>query len=142
MKPQMEGGGANLYGDEMCHALRTMNDEQLSAHILMQRIHPSRNTVCLGRGQRRIHSRVQNYLLRADNSTQSQPVQTISELGVYGYLLGDMCCGLIMVSQVQNLSKPLYVLFMHASKSIFFRRTYARTVICYALKMRTRTKAA
>ena len=40
MKPQMEGGGANLFGAEMVNALNSMNRQKLSAHILMQRVHP------------------------------------------------------------------------------------------------------
>jgi glutathione synthetase len=41
MKPQREGGGNNLYGDKLRHALSTMSPQERAAHILMQRIKPS-----------------------------------------------------------------------------------------------------
>ena len=40
MKPQREGGGNNLFGEDIPTAMATMNDEALSAHVLMQRIMP------------------------------------------------------------------------------------------------------
>ena len=73
LKPQREGGGNNLYGDELTAALRTYDPDaspgepgDLSAYILMQRIFPPANrTLCLRRGE----------LAELD---------TLSELGVYG----------------------------------------------------------
>ena len=80
LKPQREGGGNNLYGDELVDALKTYDPAaspgepgDLSAYILMQRIFPpSHSTLCLRRGE----------LVR---------LETLSELGVYGgYLrVGD-----------------------------------------------------
>ena len=80
LKPQREGGGNNLYGDELVDALKTYDPAaspgepgDLSAYILMQRIFPpSHSTLCLRGGE----------LVR---------LETLSELGVYGgYLrVGD-----------------------------------------------------
>ena len=73
LKPQREGGGNNLYGEEMVRVLRTHDpsaargsDGDLSAFILMQRIFPPVNrTLCLRRGE-------------------MVELETLSELGVYG----------------------------------------------------------
>ena len=40
MKPQREGGGNNLYGADIPAALDAMSDDELGAHVLMQRIVP------------------------------------------------------------------------------------------------------
>jgi glutathione synthase len=40
MKPQREGGGNNLYGQELHRNLSTLTPEELSAYILMERILP------------------------------------------------------------------------------------------------------
>jgi glutathione synthase len=45
LKPQREGGGNNLYGEEMVHALTTMTPSELSAFILMDRIRPPEQRV-------------------------------------------------------------------------------------------------
>ena len=73
LKPQREGGGNNLYGEEMVRVLRTYDPSaerggvgDLSAFILMQRIFPPVNrTLCLRRGE-------------------MVELETLSELGVYG----------------------------------------------------------
>ncbi|KAI6225130.1 Glutathione synthetase [Aphelenchoides fujianensis] len=72
LKPQLEGGGGNFYGDEITTKLREFSIRQRSAHILMQRIRPLV---------------VRNYHVRAFH----EPVlaDTVSELGTYGFLLGD-----------------------------------------------------
>ncbi|PIO72493.1 putative glutathione synthase [Teladorsagia circumcincta] len=72
LKPQTEGGGGNFYGEKMVEKLKSMTEEERGAHILMERIQPLV---------------LENYLVRA-----MQPVQlsnVVSELGVYGYALGD-----------------------------------------------------
>eukprot|EP00891_Asterochloris_glomerata_P000176 jgi/Astpho2/176/fgenesh1_pg.00004_%23_70_t len=64
LKPQREGGGNNLYGEEMLEKLRQRKG--LAAYILMQRIRPPiRSSMMLRDGQ----------LLEAES---------LSELGVYG----------------------------------------------------------
>jgi glutathione synthetase len=49
LKPQREGGGNNLYGDEIVHALQTMTASELSAFILMERIRPPQQQAVLVR---------------------------------------------------------------------------------------------
>jgi glutathione synthase len=45
LKPQREGGGNNLYGDEMVRALQTMTQDEKGAFILMERIRPPEQEV-------------------------------------------------------------------------------------------------
>jgi hypothetical protein len=40
MKPQREGGGNNIYKEHITSALQSMNEEELAAYILMERIFP------------------------------------------------------------------------------------------------------
>jgi glutathione synthase len=41
LKPQREGGGNNIYGANVCSTLQDLNEEEISAYILMERILPS-----------------------------------------------------------------------------------------------------
>mmetsp|Transcript_7340 Transcript_7340/g.16419 ORF Transcript_7340/g.16419 Transcript_7340/m.16419 type:complete len:129 (+) Transcript_7340:1003-1389(+) len=50
MKPQREGGGNNIYGDDIVEAMQTLSREQRSAFILMQRIFPKKELSVLVRG--------------------------------------------------------------------------------------------
>eukprot|EP00644_Phytophthora_capsici_P008566 jgi/Phyca11/111679/e_gw1.20.35.1 len=65
LKPQREGGGNNLYGDEVAAAIQTMSPTELESYILMERIFPKENSAVLVR----------------NNVTSSGP--TISELGMF-----------------------------------------------------------
>ncbi|GMF43075.1 unnamed protein product [Phytophthora fragariaefolia] len=65
LKPQREGGGNNLYGDEVASAIQKMSPAELESYILMERIFPKENPAVL----------VRNSL------TSSGP--TISELGMF-----------------------------------------------------------
>eukprot|EP01133_Synstelium_polycarpum_P014273 gene14273-16847_t len=40
MKPQREGGGNNIYNEQVKHSLKTMSKDELSSYILMDRIVP------------------------------------------------------------------------------------------------------
>lgn len=40
LKPQLEGGGGNFYGQQITEKLASFDHKQKSAHILMQRIQP------------------------------------------------------------------------------------------------------
>lgn len=68
LKPQREGGGNNLYGEELVARLRE-GGEGLAAYVLMQRIKPPVN---------------RSVMVRAG---QASEVDTLSELGVYGVLV-------------------------------------------------------
>jgi hypothetical protein len=40
LKPQLEGGGGNYFGQEVADKLREFSPEQRASHILMQKITP------------------------------------------------------------------------------------------------------
>lgn len=57
LKPQREGGGNNLYGDEVAAAIKRMSPSELEGYILMERIFPNENPAvryCLGSLRRRV----------------------------------------------------------------------------------------
>ncbi|GMT16835.1 hypothetical protein PFISCL1PPCAC_8132 [Pristionchus fissidentatus] len=72
LKPQLEGGGGNFYGDEVRDKLLHATPEERSAFILMEKLRPLV---------------IESYLVRAHQPTQL--VEAVSELGVYGYAFGD-----------------------------------------------------
>jgi len=73
LKPQREGGGNNVYGDDIKPFLEKIRDSsERNAFILMDRIHPPVTT---------------NYMVRP--GAEPALVDVISELGIFGYVLGD-----------------------------------------------------
>jgi len=90
LKPQREGGGNNLYGEEMKQKLRSMSEEEKDAFILMERIEsivtpsglvvestcedlPSiseigRYGLCLAEGKQIIENRDLGYLVRTKSA--------------------------------------------------------------------------
>uniref|UniRef100_A0A183BS86 Glutathione synthetase n=1 Tax=Globodera pallida TaxID=36090 RepID=A0A183BS86_GLOPA len=72
LKPQLEGGGGNYFGEEIVTKLRAFTSHERAAHILMEKIRPLV---------------VKNYLVRPFQP--SQLVNVVSELGIYGCLVGD-----------------------------------------------------
>ncbi|KAK3584563.1 hypothetical protein CHS0354_030570 [Potamilus streckersoni] len=73
LKPQREGGGNNLYGEEMKNYLiKIRNSEERQAYILMERIHPWQQ---------------KNHLLKLGMDPSLQNV--VSEIGIYGVCLGS-----------------------------------------------------
>lgn len=80
LKPQREGGGNNLYGEEMVAALRRMTEEECAAFILMERIRPPRVDSLLVRG---------GAVVRAPS---------VCELGVYGIYVGDSSTGRVLLN--------------------------------------------
>ncbi|XP_054638499.1 glutathione synthetase-like [Dunckerocampus dactyliophorus] len=68
LKPQREGGGNNIYGEEICKVLgRVKDSSERMAYILMDKIQPRP---------------IQNYLLR--RNTPLKISNCLSELGFYG----------------------------------------------------------
>uniref|UniRef100_A0A8C0DGK4 Glutathione synthetase n=1 Tax=Balaenoptera musculus TaxID=9771 RepID=A0A8C0DGK4_BALMU len=68
LKPQREGGGNNLYGEEMVQALERLKDsEERASYILMEKIEPEP---------------FENCLLRP--GSPARVAQCISELGIFG----------------------------------------------------------
>ncbi|XP_035781820.1 glutathione synthetase-like isoform X2 [Anopheles albimanus] len=75
LKPQREGGGNNVYGADIPAALAAMTGEERSAWILMERIFPPLST---------------GYMIRPDAGTvPPAPVQLVSELGIFGAIIGS-----------------------------------------------------
>ncbi|XP_034942815.1 glutathione synthetase-like [Chelonus insularis] len=74
MKPQREGGGNNIYGDEIRSKLEAIrNSRDRDAYILMEYIDAPLQD---------------NYLL-GPNDQEPQIQSLISELGIYGIIIGD-----------------------------------------------------
>ena len=71
LKPQREGGGNNLYGEEMARALGRMDAAERASYILMERIRPPTHALPLMR----------------DGVLDGG--ECIAELGVFGVFLGD-----------------------------------------------------
>jgi glutathione synthase len=73
LKPQREGGGNNIYDNDIVVALDTMTPSELSAHILMERIRPPEHLA---------------YHVR---NGKAELLSSVTELGIYGtYLkIGD-----------------------------------------------------
>eukprot|EP00092_Neocalanus_flemingeri_P041729 GFUD01045450.1.p1 GENE.GFUD01045450.1~~GFUD01045450.1.p1 ORF type:complete len:481 (+),score=147.92 GFUD01045450.1:73-1515(+) len=73
LKPQREGGGNNVYGEDIKPFLEKIKDsEERNAYILMDRIQPPVTT---------------NYMVRPGQDAKL--VNVISELGIFGYVIGD-----------------------------------------------------
>jgi glutathione synthetase len=72
LKPQLEGGGGNFYGEEIISKLQTFSKDELAAHILMEKINPLA---------------VENVLVRAFRPSIVSKV--VSELGTYGFVFGE-----------------------------------------------------
>lgn len=74
LKPQREGGGNNVYGVEIRDAVMKMKDsKERSAWILMDRITPPLQA---------------NYMVRPGQEVK-EPVDLVSELGIFGVIIGD-----------------------------------------------------
>ena len=71
LKPQLEGGGNNMYDQDMVMAVQSMSKEELASYILMERLRPPRS-----------HA---NVLVREGKMAEEE--DTVSELGVYGVWL-------------------------------------------------------
>ncbi|KAL3111105.1 hypothetical protein niasHT_013135 [Heterodera trifolii] len=79
LKPNKECGGNNFYDDKLVKKLKEFTSTERSAHILMQKLRPMV---------------VKNYLLRVNEVPKQADV--IPELGVYGFLIGDLVDGRVL----------------------------------------------
>lgn len=74
LKPQREGGGNNIYGNDIPTFLRSLSEENRPAYILMSRIQTPKG--------------VGNYLIRgSDSKAGLASVEVVSELGIFGVCL-------------------------------------------------------
>ena len=88
LKPQREGGGNNLYGDELRAALVRMSPAERASFILMERIRPPSHPMPLMR----------DGMLDGGACT--------CELGVYGVMLADGERVLLNASACLSLPRP------------------------------------
>ncbi|CAH2242982.1 jg13425 [Pararge aegeria aegeria] len=74
LKPQREGGGNNLYGSDVREALlRMRHSRERAAYILMERILPPL---------------VSGYVVRPGASVPPPLTDLVSELGIFGVIIG------------------------------------------------------
>lgn len=74
MKPQREGGGNNIYGKDIKEAVLQMKDnKERVAWILMERINPPI---------------MKGYMIRPGGPDVPEICDLISELGIFGVVLG------------------------------------------------------
>ncbi|XP_055685437.1 glutathione synthetase-like isoform X2 [Lutzomyia longipalpis] len=74
LKPQREGGGNNIYGQDILGALKKMTTTERSAWILMERIFPP-----ISKG----------YIIRPGDVGTPKVSDLVSELGIFGAIIGD-----------------------------------------------------
>ncbi|PNF30929.1 Glutathione synthetase [Cryptotermes secundus] len=75
LKPQREGGGNNVYGEKVREVLQSMTDSQeRTAWILMERIIPPVQ---------------KGYMIRPGGPEVPQLVDLVSELGIFGVIIGN-----------------------------------------------------
>ncbi|KAL3087205.1 hypothetical protein niasHS_009085 [Heterodera schachtii] len=79
LKPNRECGGHNYYDDKLVEKLKGFKQTERGAHILMQKLRPMV---------------VKNYVLRPYEAARLEEV--IPELGVYGFLIGDLKAGRVL----------------------------------------------
>ena len=91
LKPQREGGGNNLFGEELASALSTMSRAQKAAYVLMQRIEPRPEDAILIR------------------SGQLYRGSAISELGVYSTYLRSASGRVVLDSAAGHLVRTKLV---------------------------------
>lgn len=74
LKPQREGGGNNIYGEEIREALDKMKcNKERCAWILMERIHPPL---------------LKGYIVRPGGPDVPELEDLVSELGIFGTIIG------------------------------------------------------
>ncbi|EFA78309.1 glutathione synthase [Heterostelium album PN500] len=71
MKPQREGGGNNIYGENVRTSLQTMSPDDLSSYILMDRIVPKTFS---------------SYIIR---ERELHEIEALYELGIFGLYVGN-----------------------------------------------------
>eukprot|EP01135_Chromosphaera_perkinsii_P003517 Nk52_evm17s246 gene=Nk52_evmTU17s246 len=74
LKPQREGGGNNLYEEDLVQALRTLSKVELKSYILMERIFPPL---------------IENYIVRGYPGDVTLCDNIVSELGIFSVYLRD-----------------------------------------------------
>ena len=78
LKPQREGGGNNIYGEELRASLGSMPPEGRAGYILMERLYPPTYP---------------NLILRNSKIIEGD---VVSEFGVFGHCLSDTKAGVVV----------------------------------------------
>ncbi|VDP05070.1 unnamed protein product [Soboliphyme baturini] len=73
MKPQLEGGGNNLFDEDIVNVLKTASPESLQRFIIMDRVFPLEH---------------RNIIVRSETG-EIVPRRVVSELGIFGCMIGD-----------------------------------------------------
>lgn len=73
MKPQREGGGNNVFGVDIPPVLSKMSDIERSAWVLMEQIVPPMT---------------KGYIIRPRQPIPKEPTDLVSELGIFGVIIG------------------------------------------------------
>lgn len=104
MKPQREGGGNLLYRDNMVEALKTMDDEEKAAYIIMDRIVPP---------SEKTYFFTQDTVIELPGSEMfesSLNLLGVSELGAYSVIVADhekeyvnKCGGLLLRTKAEGV---------------------------------------
>jgi len=73
LKPQREGGGNNVFGADIPPVLGKMSDIERSAWVLMEQIVPPKT---------------KGFIVRPKQPISKEPVDLVSELGIFGVIIG------------------------------------------------------
>uniref|UniRef100_A0A914H5E3 Glutathione synthetase n=1 Tax=Globodera rostochiensis TaxID=31243 RepID=A0A914H5E3_GLORO len=79
LKPNKEGGSENFWGQDIADKLKTFTPSERAAHILMERLNPMIT---------------KNYMVFPFK--QAKLTEVNNELGIYGYILGNMETGTVL----------------------------------------------
>ena len=111
MKPQREGGGNNIYGSDIPAVLTKMSETERSAYILMERISPPIS---------------RSYMIRPGGDNPPQMVDMVSELGLFGAIIGtkekilyNRQCGHMLRTKISSANEGGVAAGLGALDSVF-----------------------
>jgi glutathione synthase len=81
LKPQREGGGNNLYDQDLLRALRSLSSEELSQYVLMERMTPNPISALVLDGDE---------TFKAKTVVPAVIEEAVSELGIFSYYIPSM----------------------------------------------------
>lgn len=84
LKPQREGGGNNVFGDDIPQKLKSLSEKERCAWVVMDRIVPP-----ITKG----------YIIRPNDSIPIETSELVSELGIFGVIIVDTKTNNILVNE-------------------------------------------
>ena len=100
LKPQREGGGNNMYGQDMISALETLDKDELSQFVLMEKMIPVPQPALAIDGPKSINART---------IVPIMVEEAVSEIGIYSYYIpaGDInqVAGHLVRTKEKNVSE-------------------------------------